>query len=518
MSHEKKQITKSAGAISLATLVSRIFGYVRDMLIAKFFGTGQAAEAFFVAFRLPNMLRELVAEGAANAAFVPIFSEYLVGKKKEEFWRLVNVIFNLVAVVLALLVVGGVIFSPLLVRILSPGFLADPAKLQLTVFLSQALFIFIFLVGIFAYFSAVLNSLKHFILPASGPALMNLVWIASILLFAPKLGIWSLVIGVILGALAQGLLLLPLIFAKGFRLKTFALHHPQAKKITTLLIPRAIGAGVHHLNIIIDNVMASFSWIVGQGSIAIIYYAYRLIQFPMAIFGISLAQASLPTMSYYVANKDMAKLKETLLFSLRGLFTLIVPSSIGLIVLSGPIVRLLFQRGEFSEASAALTCSVLSFYALGLIAYAGVKNLVNCFYALQDTRTPLKIAFYSLLVNTGLNLLFMFPFKVSGLALATSLASFFNFFLLFIVLEKRIGNLNIASLLNCFWRVLLASLIMAVVIIATVDKINFGPGVFFQGLSLTLTIFIASLTYFIAGLLLGVKELAKFTKWILKRN
>ncbi|PIW68698.1 MAG: murein biosynthesis integral membrane protein MurJ, partial [Candidatus Omnitrophica bacterium CG12_big_fil_rev_8_21_14_0_65_42_8] len=289
----KKHIIKSAGIIGFATVISRVLGFMRDIIIAKFFGTAKYAEAFVVAFRIPNMLRDLIGEGAANAAFVPVLSEYAV-KKKEEFWELANVILNLLLITLSAITIAGVLASPLIVRLIAPGFLDDPEKFAITVRLTRLMSPYILLIGLTAYMMGVLNSLKHFSMPAFGPCLLNIAIIICAIIWGES--VMGLASGVLIGGVLQLAVQMPVLYKKGFKFSfTRKLNHPAANKIGILLLPRMLGSCVYQVNLFINTILASLSGIVGSGGVAALYYANRIFQFPLAIFGIAIAQAILPT-------------------------------------------------------------------------------------------------------------------------------------------------------------------------------------------------------------------------------
>jgi putative peptidoglycan lipid II flippase len=521
----KKHIIKSAGIIGFATVISRILGFVRDIIIAKFFGTAKYAEAFVVAFRIPNMLRDLIGEGAANAAFVPVLSEYAV-KKKEEFWELANVILNLLLIALSVITIAGVLASPLIVRLIAPGFLGDPEKFAITVKLTRLMFPYILLIGLTAYTMGVLNSLKHFSMPAFSPCLLNIAIIICAIIWGES--VMGLASGVLIGGVLQLGVQIPILYKKGFKFSftplekvgpvtkrgsltgfTRKLNHPAANKIGILLLPRILGSCVYQVNLFINTILASLSGIVGLGGVAALYYANRIFQFPLAIFGIAIAQAVLPTMSREALEIDSDKLKKTLSFSLRVINFIIVPASIGLIVMAVPITRTLFERGKFDRYSTLITADALVFYSIGLFSYSGIKVLVSCFYSLKDTLTPVKIASISLLLNVILSLVLMFPLKIGGLALSASVAGIFNFSALFYALRKKIGCLGGRRILNSFLKVTIAGLVMAFAIYICAFKIN---------LNLFIVIFIAIVSYSIATFIFDVKESKEFISWALKRN
>lgn len=501
-----KSIIKSAGIIGLATSLSRVLGLIRDIVIANFFGTALYAQAFVVAFRIPNLLRDLVGEGATNAAFVPVFTEELTKNGKKEFFKLAQVIFNILFFTLLMLTVLGIFASPLIVRLIAPGFLQDVEKFRVTVTLTRVLFPFLILVGLWAYAMGVLNTLGHFAAPAFGPCVLNVLMILCTMWFGEN--VFGLAAGVLAGGALQLFIQFPPLYMKGWRPAiTRDVNHPKAKKIGILLLPRALGACVYQVNVFISTILASLSNIVGDGAVAALYYANRVWQLPLAIFGIALAQAALPAMSRQAALNDMEKLKGTLLFSLRVVFFILIPSSVGLMVLSAPITKMIFERGAFGNYSTDITSSALFFYALGLVACGGIKILAGTFYSLKDTMTPVKVAAVSLVLNITLNLLLMNPLKAGGLALATSLSAVFNCILLYIFLRRKIGKLGLSGILDSLFKITLAGLFMGLFCYIVRFKFN-----------VIVTIVLGSSAYFLVCFVLGEREMKELLSWLLKRR
>lgn len=501
-----KSIIKSAGLIGAATSLSRVLGFIRDMVIANFFGTGAIAQAFVVAFRIPNLLRDIVGEGATNAAFVPVFSEELAQKGKQDFFKLAQVVFNILFLTLFILTVLGILFSPVIIRMIAPGFYVDKEKFDLTVTLTRIMFPFLLLIGLWAFAMGALNTMEHFAAPAFGSCALNLMIIICAAWFGEN--VFGLTSGVLIGGLLQLLMQFPPLYLRGWRFRfTKEFFHPKAKRIGMLLIPRALGSSVYQFNVIISTILASFSDIVGKDAVAILYYANRLWQLPLAIFGRALAQAALPAMSKQAALKDMEKLKGTILFSLKVIFFILLPACIGLMVLSTPITRLLFERGAFKSDSTLLTSKTLFYYAIGLVACGGGALLSSAFYALQDTKTPLKIAIASFAVNLGLNLWLMWPLKVGGLALANSISTIFNCIMLYAFLRKKIGTIGISRVLDSMLKISLAGLFMGIACYFFSGKIN-----------ILINIVISITVYFMACYFLEARELKELLSWILKRK
>ncbi len=511
-----KSLAKSAGVIGLGISASRILGFIRDIVIAAIFGTSMPFQAFVVAFRIPNMLRDLVGEGAANAAFVPVLTEYSTSRSREEFWQLARILLNTMIVVLAVVTFAGVIFTPAIVAIMAPGFVKNPAQFKLTVELTRTMFPYIFLVGLTAYTTGVLNSLKLFGASSFSQPLWNLVFILAAVFLCPimKVPVMGLVIGVLVGGLLQLLVQVPSLMKRGLGLPRFdRFKHPASSEIGKLLLPRAIGSSIYQLNVFVDTMLASLSSIVGEGAVAAIYYSNRLWMLPLAIFSTAVSQAMLPTLSEHAAKKNIEKFKETLSFSLRSVFFITIPAAVGLIVLSEPIVRALFERGSFDSYSTRITSSALLYFSIGLCTYAGVKILVSAFYALKDTVTPVKNAFMAFLLNAVLNVILMFPMKVGGLALATSLASVFNFFSLYFLLRKKIGPFGGYSIFVSFIRTMVPGLIMGAILLWLNAALHFKPVI-----QIAVVISAGMASFFIACLVFDVKEFKGFMKWILRRG
>lgn len=514
-----KKLIKSTGIIGCATIASRLLGFVRDVVFARLFGTNIFAQAFVVAFRLPNMLRDMVGEGATDAAIVPILSEYRHTRTAEEYWEASRVILNLMVLVLAILTVAGIIFAPFLVRIIAPGFLDDTVKFSTAVSLTRALFPYIFFLGLVAYSKGVLSSFDYFIMPAAAPVILNITMIAALYFLCGKMGINGLVLGVLAGGFLQMVVQIPPLLYRGFRIrKTFQLAHPVAKRIGKLLLPRALGTAVYQLSVFIDTILASLAWIVGSGGVAALYYSNRLVQLPLAVFGVALATAALPRMSKEVAENNIDKLKDTISFSLRFVFMVTVPSSVGLMILASSIVKIIFQGGEFSSYSTAITSNALFYYTFGLSAYAGIKILVSTFYSMGDTRTPVLTAAVSLLINFVLNIILMWPLKLGGLALATSIAAISNFAILYTVLNKRIGDIGTRKIALGFVKVSVSSAIMACGIFAAkrmlLDTVNVEERLI-QAFGLLAVILVSVFTYLIAAYVVkveGLRELCSLIK------
>ncbi len=456
-----RSLIKSAGVIGFLTGISRLLGFVRDLIIATAFGTSVGAEAFVVSFKIPNLLRDLVGEGAANSAFVPVLIECRE-KRKEEFWRLVSTLFFIMAGVLALISLMGVFLAPWVVKILAPGFVSSASadKFPLTVRLTRVIFPYIFLIGLSALAMGVLNSLKEFASSALGPILLNLSMIVAGAFFERRFGPMALVIGVLAGGVLQLGCQFPPLLKNGFRWSEPRFKDSSVKKIGKLLLPRAFGSALYQINIFVDSILASFEKIVGPGGQSALYYSNRLFQLPLAIFGLAMAQAVLPTFSSQMAQNDMRAFKETFSMTLRSLMLVVLPASAGLIVLARPIIRTLFERGRFDAHSTQITSGALFFYAFGLLSCCVVKILVNAFYAVHDTKTPVKTMLVAVALNVIFSLILMKPLKIGGLALASTLSVTLNMGMLYGLLKKKVGDPGERKILQSFLKMLAAAAVM----------------------------------------------------------
>ena len=457
------RIARSTGVLALATALSRVLGFVLLMMMARRFGTLAESQAFVVAYRLPNLFRDLVAEGAMASAVVPVLSWYRAKENSAEFWRLSQALCTQMMIVLCGLGLIGALAAPQLVPVIAPGFASDPEKLHLTIRLTRILFPFIILVGLWAYFMGLLNTLYHFALPALGPAILNIAMIIACVWFVPRTtpGILALAIGVMIGGVIQVLIQLPTARRLGFRWR-WRWTHPGSWDMLRLLGPRMVGSAVYQANVLIDTMLASLGQIVGEGAVAAIFFANRLVQLPLALFGTASAQASLPSLAEQAAHRDFKAFHSTLLSVIRMVSFVIVPSSVGLMVLAYPTVGGLFERGAFDHRSTIMTAQALIYYSLGLLAYSVNKVLTGAFYALRDTRTPVKLAVEAVVVNVLLCLGLMWPLKIGGLALAAALSNTMNTYRLARRMEDRLRAPLLQPLYDPLARMALASLLMGV--------------------------------------------------------
>ncbi len=446
--------------MSVATLISRILGYVKDMILALYFGATGISDTFFVAFRIPNLLRELFAEGSMSSAFIPVLTEHQTKHGSLEAKRLVNIAFTFILIFVGLFCVLGIIFAPQIVSIIAPGFLKDAGKFSQTVLLTRLMFPFLLFISLAALVMGALNVRRVFFVPALAPAMLNVTIIVSVLLLVPVMEqpIIAVAMGVALGGLAQLAFQLPSFLRKDYDLRlTSQFGHPGLKKMALLIIPATMGMAVAQVNIFISTILASF---LAQGSITYLYYSMRLTQFPIGIFGVAMGMAALPALSEHAVKGDMEKLRDDFSFALRLLFFITVPAMAGLIALREPIVNVLFQRGVFDYSATAGTADALLFYSLGIWAIVGVRMVTATFYSLNDTKTPVKIAVAAMIINIVMSLILMGPLKHSGLAFANAIASGVNFILLFFFLRNKLGRIDGRRIMKSFARIALAAMVM----------------------------------------------------------
>jgi len=461
---EKKQISRATGVMGAATGLSRIAGLVRDMVVAALFGAGFATDAFFMAFTIPNLLRRFFAEGSLTAAFVPTFADVYHRQGEEEAKRVANICWTLLLLVMAAVTLLGILGSPLIVRCIGFGFAGVEGKLALTDYLNRLMFPYIFFVSLLALLTGVLNVLGHYFLPALSPVLLNLAMIGSALLLAPVFAvpITALAVGVLLGGAVQLLLQFPALHRKGIRLRLdFGFRHPAVGRIAGLMLPGLVGVAIYQINVVVTRLLASF---LPEGSVSYLYYGQRLFEFPQGIFIVSLAQAVLPPMSRQASLGDESGLKESLRFALALIVLVTLPAAAGLMLCAEPVYSLFFLGGAFTYEDVRQTAYALAAYAPGLLFVGISRVVVPTFYAMRDTRTPVWISFWTLLVNAVLGLLLMFPLRHTGLALALTLSSVFNALVLVWALRRKVGRLGLSSVLTSFLRVIPATGVMAAVV------------------------------------------------------
>lgn len=448
-----RQIASAAGVVGLATLLSRVLGFIRDMAIAWLFGAGMVADAFFVAFRIPSTLRELLGEGALSAAFIPAFTRTVTQEGKGAAWTLASKVLGTLVMVLSIVMIAGVALAPWIVGALAPGFGRVPGKLELTATLLRIMFPYIFLVGLAALFMAILNSLGHFLTPALSPTVLNAIMICAALFVAPRSSnpVVPIAIAVLIGGIGQLAIQVPTALAYGWRPTLLvAPRDPAVRGVARLMLPGVAGLAITQLNVFVGTLLAS---LLPQGSVAAMTYAFRLVQFPIGVVGVAIATGALPVMATAFAKGAVQDMKRALQDSLRLAIFLTLPAMVGLMLFGVPIVALLFERGAFTRSATALTASILGAYAAGLAFYVANRILAPAFYAMHDTWSPVATGMASVGVNIGASLVLMGPLGAIGLALATAVASAGNCLQLAVRLRRRVGLLGGRAILRAATKV-----------------------------------------------------------------
>jgi putative peptidoglycan lipid II flippase len=448
-------------------MTSRVLGLVREQVMAYLFGAGNAVDAFNVAFRIPNLVRDLFAEGAMSAAFVPTFTRYLTKDGRAPALRLGSQVLNALLVVTLALVILGVVFAEPLVWLLAGDYAQVPGKFELTVALTRVMLPFLTLVALAAACMGMLNSLDRYFVPALAPALFNVASISVTLVAVPALmwfgwpAIYAMAYGVIAGGLAQLLVQVPTLRREGYR-HQFVLDtsEPGLRQILLLMGPGTLGLAATQVNVFVNTWLATGE---GTGAVSWLGYAFRLMYLPLGIFGVSIATASLPLIARRAASKDLVGMRDSVSSGLAMMLTLNVPATVGLIVLAHPIVALLFERGQFTANDTAATAGALMAYAIGLTGYSVVKIASPTFYALGQSRTPVLVSVLSVLTNAALNLLLVRKYGYQGLALGTSVTALLNAGLLLMLLRRQLGGLGLGHLTTVLARVMAASAVMGAV-------------------------------------------------------
>ena len=440
LNKHSREIARNAAVVGGATLLSRILGFLRDLVVAFALGAGLGSDAFFVAFRVPNLLRRLFGEGSLTMAFIPVFSRMRAESGNREAFSLARSVQVWLVLILGVLVALGVLLAPWMTRLIAPGFIGDSVLFELTVRLVRICFPYILFISSVALCMGILNGMGHFLTPALAPCVLNVT-----LIVAALAGYWSggdvavaMSWGVLVGGVLQWVAQQWALRSRGFSWHgPWAWKHQGVQRVGRLMLPTVFGAAVYQINILLSTLLASF---LPVGSVSYLYYADRLVQFPLGIFGIAVGTAALPSLARLAADKAMDDFRQALDSALGLTVFIAFPSSAGLIALAGPIIQLLFERGAFAADAAASTSAALVAYGAGLPAIALVRPLVSAFYALEDTKTPVKIAFVCMVVNVGLGYALMQNMAHVGLALAVSISGWLNAGLLLFFLFRQIGN------------------------------------------------------------------------------
>ncbi|MBK8482601.1 MAG: murein biosynthesis integral membrane protein MurJ [Proteobacteria bacterium] len=505
------------------TLASRILGLLRDAVIAAYFRRG-ATDAFFVAFTIPNVLRRLLAEGALTVAFIPVLTECRQRRGEAAARELLAATLGAALVVWIGVCLLGIVFAPLVVQLFAYGFNDDPPKLALAVLLTRLMFPFLLSVGLVALAMGALNADGDFAAPAVAPAVLNLVIIAAILTLAPWsawLGwppIATAAVGVLVGGVLQAAVQLPSLRRRGLLVRpTLGFGNPEVRRIGALMVPSIFGLAVYQLNVILMRQFASF---LPEGVMSAIYYAQRLIEFPLGIFAVAVATVTMPGFSAQASAGEFERLKRSFNESLRLVLFVMLPASSGLVALALPLTAVLFQRGAFTHAMAHETASMLVAFSAGMWAAGGVRQTVPVFFALQDTRTPVVVSLLSLLIFVAAALGLRGTFAGPGLALAVAISSVVNFALLLLALRRRLGRLELRTLSGSMIRGLLASAgsAAAAAALARLGRWEEGSHLWLNHAVLLAAVLVGALVFFVLAVLLRCPELQQIVAVLRRRR
>lgn len=535
---KRASVARSAGIVSLAVMASRVLGLVREMVFAYFFGASKsfANDAYVIAFRIPNLLRDLFAEGALSSAFVPVFSECLVKKDEKEAFRLSSLVATALVLVLGAIVVLGIIFAEPVVGFIAPGFEANPEKFALTVRMTRIMMPFILLVALAAQAMGVLNARDRFGIPALASAFFNVgsivggIAVAALLtdptfshpiraiVEKPTEGIIGMAYGVLIGGFMQYVVQWPSLRRAGFKYRPMlSFRHPGVQQIFKLMIPAIIGGSAVQVNVLINSNFASN--IPATGPVSWLSYSFRLMQFPIGVFGVAIATATLPAISRSVALKEANDFRRTLASSIRLAFLLTVPSAVGLMVLGRPIIALIYERGHFGPNDTTHTANALAFFAVGLAGYSVIKILAPAFYALKDSRTPMLVSLFSILTNFIMNWMLVDVMQERGLALSTSVNAMLNCSVLYFIMRRRLNGIEGRRTAIALGKILLASSVMGVVCWAASAGVSLFAGESFVArlLNVTASVALGAGTFYLCALMLGIEELKAATSAITRR-
>jgi putative peptidoglycan lipid II flippase len=505
------RLLRAAGTVGSLTLVSRALGLIRDVALSTLLGAGTTADAWNAAFLLPNALRRMVGEGNISAAFIPVFTRQSAQRSEAETWALATRFFTAVLMAAGALSLLGIVTAPWVVRFMFPGYAAVPGKIELTVALTQAVFGYLLLISLTAVLMGALNARHRFAAAAFTPVLLNLAmigaaWFARGLL--PERAVWAIAAGAMVGGVLQFLFLVPFARRLGMSMRpTWPFGDPALREIGRLMIPGVVGAGVVQINILVGRQLAS---VLPEGSITSLYFASRLNELTLGVFAVAVATVVLPVMSRQGAAGATDELRGTLGFALRQVSAVTVPAAVGLVILRQDVVATLFEYGAFSAGATRLTAAAVWGYAVGLAAVAGVRIIVQAFYALRDTRTPVIVAAVSMVVNIIGCLLLRGPLQNAGIALANSIAAASGAAILLFLIRRRLGGLDGVRLVQSGIRIAIAAAAMGGVVMALRGAVlTPDAGVVGAWVRLLALIGVAVLTYLAALAALRAPELAE---------
>jgi putative peptidoglycan lipid II flippase len=489
------------------TTLSRLFGLVRDIVIAHFFAAGSGSDAFFVAFKIPNYLRRLFAEGGFSQAFVPVLTEYKNQGDEDAVQDLLSHVSGKLTLVLFCVTVIGVVAAPIVIMIFAAGFAGNEDKFDLSVYMLRITFPYILFISLTAFAGGILNTYGRFAVPAFTPVLLNISLISCAIWLAPLLDqpITALAWGVLISGILQLLFQMPFLLGmKRLPRPRLKKDHPGVSKILKLMIPTLFAVSISQINLIIDMFMASF---LVNGSISWLYYSDRLMEFPLGVFGVALATVILPNLSEKHAQGNAHKFSHMLDWALKWVFLISIPAALGLMLLAGPMLTTIFQHGEFTPFHVEMSARSLLAYAIGLPGFILIKVLASGYFSRQDTKTPVKIGIVAMFSNIIMNLIFIGPLAHAGLALATSLAALINAGLLFYFLRKGQFYIPESGWLVFILRIVFASSIMSALLLLMSPAISLWTewDLFTRVMQLGLWISAGGISYFAALWLTGLR-------------
>ena len=507
-------LASSAGLVGSATMISRLLGLARDQVFAYLFGANNAMDAFYVAFRIPNLFRDLFAEGAMNAAFVPTFTRQLTRYGKDQAWKLANNVINTLAISTGLLVIIGIVSAGPLITFLASDYASVPGKLELTALLTKITLPFLTLIAIAAAFMGMLNSLQRFFIPALSPAMFNISTIFcafALVPVMPKFGlapITAIAIGTLVGGLGQLVIQWPALRREGYRYRpVLNLGDQPLRDVLILMGPGILGVAATQINLLVNLILATGE---GTGAVSWLNYSFRLIYLPIGLFGVSIATVALPVISKHAALEKLSNVRSTVSNGLRLMLVLNIPAAVGLIVIALPIVQLIFERGNFMPSDTAATAAALIFYSPGLIGYSAVKIIAPTFYALRDSRTPVLISVGTMIFNITINMILVRVIGYKGLALGTSIAALLNASVLFWLLRNRLGGLEGMLIGRTLLKTLIASAIMgltAAVVSQQLELLFPGTDFVLQLIRILITIASGLISLGVTARILKIQEL-----------
>ncbi len=513
MNRGGRQIAKAATLVMALFVVSRVFGLVREMVVGALFGTSAAYDAYQAAARIPEMIFLVVAGGALGSAFIPAFADHMAKEDHAGAWRLASAIVNLALIVLTVTAGLTAVFAPVLVRtVIAPGF--DPPQQALTARLLRLMLLSPIIFGVSGIVMGALNAHQHFLLPALAPSVYNLSIIGGALLLGPRLGVMGMAVGVVVGAALHLLVQVPGLMRYGARyIPTLGLDDPSVREVGRLMAPRVLGTAVIQLNFVVNNSLASM---MGEGAVSAINYAWLLMMLPQGVFAQAVGTAAFPTFAEQVARGEWDEMRSTLVATLRAVFFLSIPATVGLLVLGRPLVGLLFERGAFEAGSTEAVTWALAFYALGLVGYAGLEIVARAFYALHDTLTPVWVGGLAMGLNVALSLTLPGVFGLvgwphhAGLALANSVAILLELVALLVLMQRRMNGLEGRRTLTAFAKSGLAALAMGVVLLGWQAVLPGAGSLVLGGGGIVLGVAV----YLGAALLLRVEELRALARLV----